>query len=263
MTNEINLLKIANALLKRLWIIILALIVGATAGYFYTDRYVSKTYTATTTMYVYNSPDRDETGEISGADLSVSQKLVNTFLVILKSNTVLEDVKEMTGLNYTIPQLKTMISASSVEETEVFSVSVTCESAENAATIANALADYGPVHMTEIVNGGYISIIDRAQVPTAANSRGKTRNAVIVGLFLAILAAGVVVVVTMLDTRIKDEDDILALDKSIPILGTIPSFEGKSRGGYYDGYGYGYGYGYGGYGNRAAYKSSESKKEDK
>ena len=106
MTNEINLLKIANALLKRLWIIILALIVGATAGYFYTDRYVSETYTATTTMYVYNSPDRDETGEISGADLSVSQKLVNTFLVILKSNTVLEDVKEMTGLNYTIPQLK-------------------------------------------------------------------------------------------------------------------------------------------------------------
>lgn len=267
MTNEINLLKIANSLLKRLWIIILALILGASAGYFYTDRYVRETYTATTTMYVRNQDDTDS-GEINGNDISVSQKLVDTFLVLLTSNKVINEVKEVTGLNYTVPQLKAMIYASSVNETEVFSVSVTCESAENAAIIANALADYGPAHMTQIVNGGYISVIDKAEVPNAANSRNKTRNAVIVGIFLAVLAAGVISVITLLDTRIKDDDDMSSIDANVPMLGMIPSFGGKSRGGYYGGYGGYGGYGSYGYGNyaygyrdtTAAKKQAEDKK---
>jgi capsular polysaccharide biosynthesis protein len=59
-------------------------------------------------MYVYNSSTRSD--DITSADLTTSQKLVQTYIVILKSNSVLSDVSERLGGAYTPEDLRKMLS---------------------------------------------------------------------------------------------------------------------------------------------------------
>ncbi|MCD8326350.1 MAG: hypothetical protein LUC90_06610 [Lachnospiraceae bacterium] len=64
---------------------------------------------------------------LSSADLTASQGLVDTYIVILKSRTTLEAVIEESGVDYTYSELYDMIDASSVNSTEVFRITVTVQ----------------------------------------------------------------------------------------------------------------------------------------
>ena len=70
-------------------------------------------------MYVNNSNISlgDTKVSLSSSDISASQSLVDTYIVILKSRPVLESVIESTGVDYTVAGLSTMVSASAVNST--------------------------------------------------------------------------------------------------------------------------------------------------
>src|SRR5699024_8716966 len=74
---------------------------------------------------------------ISAAELSAAQSLVETYIVILNTRTTLNDVVEQTGVSYTYEQLRKMISAESVNGTEVFSITVTSPDPKEAELLAN------------------------------------------------------------------------------------------------------------------------------
>ncbi len=65
----------------------------------------------------------DSTGDsITSAELSASQELVNTYLVVLKSDAVLDEVIETLDLDLTAADIRDMLSASSIDGTEAFYV---------------------------------------------------------------------------------------------------------------------------------------------
>lgn len=222
---EIDLGKIFYKMRGKFIYIIIITILAAIASGFITHFAITPKYSATTKMYVYSNTDRISTDStITSNEITASQDLVNTYIYILNSDTVLEAVIKDLDLNMTPNRLKRMISASQAPKTIAFEVTVTANDPKSAAKIANSIAKIAPDEIVRVVKAGGVEIIDYAKVPTAPSSPNLAKNVLIAafaGLFLSFLAF---FLYEFFDTTITSERDILG-EFEIPVLGTVPSLE--------------------------------------
>lgn len=222
-TNEISLQEIFMILWNKVWVIILCTLIGGVAAFGISAFVLDPTYTSRVSMYVNSNTERENT--IANLnDINASQKLVSTYIEILKSDNVLSKVITETGFTYTPEQIRKMLTASAVNGTEIFEVKVTTKDAHEAADIANTIAAVAPEEIIRVVKAGSVELIDEAVPATQPSSPNVLLNTVI-GLMLGgVLSVLGVLVTEMLDNRIKHEDDLKkAFD--FPILGTIPDLE--------------------------------------
>lgn len=219
---EVNLIGVLQLLWKKFWLILLCGILFAVAGYMGAMTLLAPKYTASITLYVNNSASADSSTSITSGDLSASAMLVDTYAAIISSNTVLEDVIDQAGVPMTASQLREMVSAISVNNTEVFQVLVEDTDPQRAALLANTLAEIFPTHIADIVEGSSVKIVDYAVVPTEQSSPNCERYAQI-GMALGLVVSVVAILVrTLTDTRIKNESDLSAWN--YPVLGVIPEY---------------------------------------
>lgn len=227
---ELDLRGIFKALLKRAWIIVLCAVILATSVCVYTMNFVTPKYEASVTMYVNNNAGKNS-NNISSSDLAVALRLVSTYVNIIQSNKVLEKVIAETGMNLSVGQVRGMISAEVVDETEMFRVRVATSNPQVSADIANAIAAVAPNEISEIIEGSSAKVIDYARVPTSRSSPNYVSSAMLGAVAGAVLAAAVIVLCTVLDTRIKHEEDLKKIC-DVPVLGVIPdlSVDKKKQG---------------------------------
>lgn len=222
-TNEISLQEIFMILWSKVWVIILCTLIGGVAAFGISAFVLDPTYTSRVSMYVNSNTERENT--IANLnDINASQKLVSTYIEILKSDNVLSKVITETGFTYTPEQIRKMLTASAVNGTEIFEVKITTKDADEAADIANTIAAVAPEEIIRVVKAGSVELIDEAVPATSPSSPNVLLNTII-GLMLGgVLSVLGVLVAEMLDNRIKHEDDLKkAFD--FPILGTIPDLE--------------------------------------
>lgn len=218
---ELDVREILEILWRKIWVILGCTVAGAVLVFLYTFLLVDPQYTAKTTLYIYNNDNRQTVG-ITANDLTASQKLVDTYVLILKSDVVLQKVAKQSGLTYTVSQLNQMISASSMNGTEVLQVSVSSKVPQHAAKIANTVVSVGRDEIMRVVKAGSVEPIDVATVPQVPSSPNIPMNTVIGGLLGLVLSALAVIVLEMLDTRVKSEADLTNLFDA-PIIGVVPS----------------------------------------
>ena len=236
-TIELDLREVFSALLKRIWLIILAAVVAASLTLGYTVMFVTPRYQATVSMYVNNkSTVNNSTNGISSSDLAVALRLVTTYVNIIKSDAVLEKAAEKiandTQVSYTASQLRGMLTASSVDETEMFEFKISNPDPQMAAAIANAIAEVAPAEIANIIEGSTAKIIDRAKVPAKYYTPNYLKNTVIGGAAGVVLAALAVVLQVLLDGRIKSEEDLARISEA-PVLGNIPDLAAENKSSYY------------------------------
>lgn len=237
-TKEINLQEMLYAILNKIWLVVIAALVGGILMFVYTSYFVTPMYSASVTMYVNNSTKLngdDMINYITSSDLATSERLVTTYVSILKSNTVMEkvsdNVMETTGIRIPAVTIRNAMSAGAVSETEVFTVRISYSDPKMAATIANAIATVAPDEIGTIVEGSSTKVIDYAKVPTAPYSPNTTTN-VALGLVGGIVFAIVLIVIMeMLDVRVRGEEDLAQLSDA-PVLGVIPDFDVEGEKGY-------------------------------
>lgn len=208
---------------KRALLIILGTLIVAVLAGCITELFITPVYTASCTLYVYSNTDRVSTdSSINSSELTASQQLVNTYIVVLESDSVLEEVSDTLDLELTATQLRSMISCSQVNETEIFEVTVSSTSPALAADIANAIADIAPNAIVEMIKVGGVSVIDYASVPTSPSSPNLFTN-IIIG---AVAGFAVLFVIFLLqeifNTTVSEESDLTREFEDIPIIGTIP-----------------------------------------
>lgn len=224
---DIDLLTILSSVWKKKYIIIFTCILGALAMSLRAEFLLTPTYTASATMYANNSKETEDSTSISSGDMTASAKLVKACEAIIKSDPVRELVAEELNIGW-VPGT---VSVYSVNETQVFKIDVTYTDPEQAALVANAIAKVAPGKIAEIVDGCSVKLISNAKVPTAKNWPSKRTEAMkgaVIGFAASLF---VVCIITLLDTRIKKEDDLERWD--YPILGVIPSFSSAQKGGAY------------------------------
>ena len=224
---EIDLVKLLWVYLRKWWLILISCVVCAGVALLYTRYCVTPIYRTSVTIYVNNMSAGERVDSITSANLSTAQQLVNTYVNILRSNSVLERVVEEAQLDYTIDEVRGMMSASQVDETEMFNVYIDHPDPEQAAYIANAIADVAPSEIESIVEGSSTRIIDYARVPDSRYSPSYSRNTLMGGLLGGVLAVGIVTLRYLLDVRIKDEEELAQL-LDLPVLGRIPSYSQRN-----------------------------------
>lgn len=224
---EIDLRELFNVLLKRAWIIVLCAVLVGSAMLVYTATCVTPKYQASVTMYVNNNSSKDN-DYVSANDLSVALRLVETYVSIVISDKVLDRVIEESGLMLTTAQLRSMISARAEGETEMFRVTVTSANPQMSADIANTIARIAPVEISQIIEGSSAKTIDEAKIPQYPSAPSLTLNALVGGLVGAALAVFIVVLMHVLDVRVKREEDLRKIC-DVPVLGVIPNLMGDSK----------------------------------
>ena len=246
----IDVKQLISTLIKFAWlIVIVALVVGALT-FVYNSKYVEPKYSSSVMLYVNNTNTlAGGSIQISAADLSAAQSLVDTYIGILNTRTTMEEVAERAHVDYTAAQLRGMVSAKKLDGTEIFTVTVTTGDAEEAKVIANSIAAVLPGRVEDIIAGSSMRVVDDAVVNETKVSPNITKNTLTAAVLAALATALIIAVLSIFDDTIRDEDHLTEY-YSHPILSRIPDLGGPSHGkGYGKGYGRGYGYGYG-YGHR-------------
>lgn len=238
---EVDLLRLAGAVWHRAWIVLIVAVLAAAIGFCYATYELTPTYSSSIMLYINNSSiDLSDLGtSISLGELSTAQRLIATYTVLLKNRTTLQKVAKETGLPYDWGTLQGMITADSVNETEIMRITVTCGNPDEAATIANAIAKVLPLRVAEIVGRSSVEVVDSA-IPNYTKVGPNITRYTTLGLALGILVSvGLLVIFALMDNTIHDEDYIIHT-YDLPILAKIPNLldNGKKRYGYYYRYQY-------------------------
>lgn len=194
--------------------VVCALVMGV-----YSFAFMPNEYTATTSMYVLVKSDADTT---TSSDLSASQMITNDVANLIKSDRVVKDTA--TALQMT--SLKDYdVEVTSSTTTRVISVAVTGQDAPSCAFIANELAQNVSTVAQEVMNIQSVNVIDEAATPEAPSGPKRalyTAVAFLAGLFLAVAA---IVLLDVLNTRVRNAEEVEEL-LGVPVIGRIPAMKG-------------------------------------
>lgn len=236
---EIDLLELLRELLSKWWILLFSAIICGGLALLVSIVLITPLYQASALMYVNNTDasQNNSSNTISNSDLAAAQKLVDTYVVILKSRATLEEVLDRTGLDYTYEELENMVSASGVNSTEIFKIVVTSKDPAEAEMIANTITEVLPDKISNIVVGSDVRTVDYAVAPAHRSSPSYSRNTLIGILLGLVLSAGLIIVIYLTDENIRSEDYLTQNYPDIPLLAVIPDMtSSRHSGGYYSAY---------------------------
>lgn len=232
---EIGVQQLLMALLRRGWIIIMAGIICAVAMFGITYYLITPQYQSSTMFYVNNS-DLDLSGVgLSSGDISAAQELVASYIIILESRETLIEIRDYADVNTrTISDLRSMISATAVNSTEIFEVVVTSEDPKEAQAIASAVAEILPKRISTIIEGTSAKVVDHPVKATSPSSPSYVLNTMVGFLFGLVVTITAIVLHEVFDVTIRAEEDIQR-SCSHPVLAAVPDMNAHSKGGgYYD-----------------------------
>lgn len=205
---------------KRLVPIILITIVIAIATGLVNYYLITPKYEATATVIVGKNKD-ESSDTLQYNDVLLSQRLVDTYTVIMGSQTIYNQIVDELDLNLTPKELQSMIKISTVKDTEVIRVTVKDTIPERAMDIANECLEIFEQEIKNIMQLDNVHILDSAQMPTSPVEPKLVRNSMQAGLITLALAIVIAVLLQLADTTIKNEEDIKSIT-NIPIIGQIP-----------------------------------------
>ncbi|MBR0303965.1 MAG: hypothetical protein IJQ80_08950 [Clostridia bacterium] len=226
--NQINLEKFLYVLRRRfVWILLIAITAGL-AGGILTRLFVTPEYVSYATFYVQASSSQNQ--ELNQQQINAAKSLVDTYIVFIKGNDFLDEVVARAQanhpeikLNYNYIDVRERMSASSVSNTEVFKVSISDSDPKKAYALMEALTedDMAP-RMISDTSGGKVSVVDHPKLPTAPNSTGARRNAILAAVLFSVVSLVIFFLTELFDVTIYSEEDITEIF-DYPIIGTIPN----------------------------------------
>ncbi|WP_347548506.1 Wzz/FepE/Etk N-terminal domain-containing protein [Pseudalkalibacillus hwajinpoensis] len=229
MEETISLKEIFAVLKKRLSLILLiTLLATATSGivsYFL----LTPIYQTSTQILVNQKADTENGFDYNQVKTNV--ELINTYNVIIKSPTILDQVVEGLNLDMSTGDLNEKITVSNAQNSQVVSIEVKEPDPAQAVKIANTTAEVFEKEISNIMNVDNVSVLSEANfegTPSPVNPKPVLNMAIalVVGLMVGV---GLAFLLEYLDNTIKDENDIEKL-LGLPVLGTIAVIEDKEVG---------------------------------
>lgn len=216
-----TLLDLFHLLRKHLKLVILLPLACMLAAGVYSFVMMPNTYSATVSMYVLVQQDNANSSSLT-SDLSASQMVTNDVATLLKSDRVVNETASSLGLE-NLKAYKTAITSSTTSR--VLSLEITGPDAQMAANIANKMADEVSTVAHDVMNVDSVNVVDSAKVPTAPSGPKRPLYmavGLLGGLFVAV---AIVVVEDMLNTKVRDQEELEEL-LGVPVIGRIPAMKG-------------------------------------
>lgn len=226
---EINLKRLFEIALSLKFVIIGMLILMAAVGSLYSFCYVEPKYNSTVKLVlaqvVQNSQDSDSTNDaITQSDININNELVSTYSEIIKSKKIIRTVIQNLNLEDDEEELAEAITVSSVTDTQILKISVSNINPKLAKKIATEIATAFIQEVQGIYNISNINIIDEAEIAEEPYNINHIKDLIIFEVLGIFLSGGIVLIIYLLDTSVKDEGDV-EKELGLPSLGTIPLYK--------------------------------------
>lgn len=236
-TLEINFAQLFSVLRRRVWIIVLAAVLCGSMGFGYA-KLQTPLYRSRVSIMVNNTYAVD-TGVISSGEIAVAVHLAQTYIVLVKSDTILNDVINAAGLDYTTKQLSGMVSADVMNDTEIFEIYVTGADPNETRVIANAFLEIMPGRVQEIVEGSSLKTVDSAVLPGTQIYPNVPRTAFLFALVGILICVAIIMLIEVFSDKITDEEYLIQT-YDFPVLASIPGFGDTHKSSSYKYYKHGY-----------------------
>lgn len=226
---EITLQDLFSILIKRLWLIILCMIVCAGVGYAYSKYYVIPLYRSEVMFLVdpiYNSNYDDYTDaqrlSLEYQSSLNAKQLFNTYVQILQTSRFKNNLLKQYDQKYNKP-FNGSVTVVEIADTQLFKIRVTSTSIEDAYDIANLIETVAPGTIEEVMGAEKIRVTDEAVKSTSSINNNITRTTMLGAVLGAVAAYCIGFLIFLLDVRIKNEED-LKKRYNVPVLGSIVDF---------------------------------------
>nr|APZ79329.1 Chain length determinant protein Wzd [Streptococcus suis] len=216
-TIEIDILFLLKTIWRRKIVILLMALLSAGLAFAYSSFLVTPQYDSTTRIYVVGQHAEAGAG-LTNQDLQAGSYLVKDYKEIILSQDVLTQVATELNLN---GNLKEKVSVSIPVDTRIVSISVRDSNPNEAARIANSLRSFAAQKIIEVTKVSDVTTLEEA-VPAEEPSTPNTKRNILLGLLAgSILATGLVLVMEILDDRVKRPQDIEEV-MGLTLLGVVP-----------------------------------------
>ena len=215
-------------LLRRIWsqklIIVLTTLVFTAGALMYSLFIATPKYNSTTRVYVVNQ--KKDNQAITTQDVQLGTLLVKDYKEIILSNSVMSDVVAKNKLQITPGELAKKISVDAPKDTRIISITVTDKDPQKARDLANAVREVSADKIKEVTKIEDVTTLEQAEAALTPSSPNVFKNSVLAALLGLILAVGGVVLIKLMDDRIKRPEDIEET-MNLVLLGVIPSTNKK------------------------------------
>lgn len=219
---ELDLKDYLKILKKRFWILALFVAVGCSAtgvvSYFLLD----PVYEASSKLIVNKHQDVSERLDLNSVNLNI--RLIETYKEIIKTTAIMDKVvARYPELGTTSEELIKRIRVSSVNNTQVMTVSIQDKEYNRAVEIVNAVATVFKDEIPSIMTVDNVSVLDTAKPmsdpsPVRPNPPLNIAISFVVSLMVGV---GLAFLLEYLDDTIKTRDDVQKI-LGLPTLAMIP-----------------------------------------
>ena len=220
---EIDVFATLKVLWKRKFSIILVALVFAIAAFGYSAFLAKKEYQSTSRIYVVSRQNQDNNA-LTNSDLQAGSYLVKDYREIILSQNVLSQAIEELKLDMTPAELSKKISVSVPTDTRILSITAKDGDPKEAARIANGLRNVAAEKIISVTKVSDVTTLDEAEVPQSPSSPNIRRNVLLGFVAGAGLMVVLLVVVEVLDDRVKKPEDVEEL-MGLPLLGVVPDIK--------------------------------------
>ena len=220
---EIDVFAMLKTLWKRKFSIVLVALVFAIAAFGYSAFLAKKEYQSTSRIYVVSRQNQDNNA-LTNSDLQAGSYLVKDYREIILSQNVLTQAIEELKLDMTPAELSKKISVSVPTDTRILSITAKDGDPKEAARIANGLRNVAAEKIISVTKVSDVTTLDEAEVPQSPSSPNIRRNVLLGFIVGAGLMVVLLVVVEVLDDRVKRPEDIEEL-MGFTLLGVVPDIK--------------------------------------
>lgn len=228
----VNLLRIWRVFKKLWYVVVILTLVGAGIVYYHTKTTSVPVYTAYATLYAtqlndsgqYTTATGQQVSSVNASDLSLRTLLLNDCIYLSTSDVVLNQTNEVLLEQGYSKVSAGQISASIVEDTRYFTLSLTTSNPEQSnkglMELCTALQEQ-TVRIIQVDNIEKISQIN-ATAPIMASPLRESVKGAGVGF---VIGFGLLLLIVFTDRTIKNEEDFESVFPKINVIGTIPEFD--------------------------------------
>ena len=219
-TIEIDVLSLLRTIWRKKFLILLTAILTTGLAFAYSAFLATPQYDSTTRLYVVTQSS-DNVAGITNQDLQAGSFLVKDYKEIILSQDVLKNVTTTLGIT---DDIKEKITVNIPVDTRILSITVRDSDPNQAATIANTLRDEAAKKIIEVTKVSDVTTLEAA-LPAEKPSTPQTKRNLVLGFIVgAFLATALVIVLEVLDDRVKRPQDIEE-GLGMTLLGVVPHAE--------------------------------------
>ena len=215
---------------EKLWIVLMLLTITACISVIYIFNIKKPIYKSSTTyIMISNTISPDYLQGITTTDVTLNEKLIQTYKEVIKSRTILEKVINNLGLeNTTTESLSKYISVEQVSTSSMIRITVSYNDPNMAQKIAETVGEEFSNEIKSLYNMNNISVVDKPLVPNKPANESNLKEIVVINGAGIVLSLSIIFLIFYFDNTIKSSEQIEEKLK-LPILGNVPMLSKKKN----------------------------------